>query len=282
MSEPSEGLDRTPESREELYAKKEFSILLDRLRHLPGPSRAKLQGDFTQRLVDETFAVDTPVGRVSFVLLGKTAAGRATSLLTRQPGTIEWINSFRPDSVFWDVGANVGVYTLYAAMRGGTTVVAFEPAAVNYFLLAANCEANRLDDRVDCLLLGLGSERAIARLHVSQFGSARSFSFRERGEHQHGGRQPALIMSMDQLIEEYELPCPNYIKIDAPGLTEAIVIGGTRLLRRPDVRELHIEVREQSKAGQRLVEMLRQAGFAVVGRHPHGGSADLTFARESV
>jgi FkbM family methyltransferase len=282
MSERNDELDAVPDSREELYAKKEFSILLDRLRHLPGPSRAKLQGAFTQRLVDETFAVETAVGRVVFVLLGKTAAGRATSLLTRQPGTIAWIDSFRPDSVFWDVGANVGVYTLYAAVRGGTNVVAFEPAAVNYFLLTANCEANSVDDRVECLLLGLGNEKAIARLHVSQFGPARSFSFRERGEHPHKGRQPALIMSMDQLIEEYGLACPNYLKIDAPGLTEAIVTGGRRMLQRPEVRELHIEVREQSRGGQRILEVLRQAGFAVVSRHPHGGSADLTFARRRV
>ena len=38
----------------------------------------------------------------------------------------------------------------------------FEPAAVNYFLLSANCEANHLDDNVTCLLLGIGSEKTIA------------------------------------------------------------------------------------------------------------------------
>jgi len=30
---------------------------------------------------------------------------------------IEWIDGFRPNGVFWDIAANVGLYTLYAALR---------------------------------------------------------------------------------------------------------------------------------------------------------------------
>lgn len=281
MRAPSDDLDDAPEHPEEVWLKKEFGLLLHRLQQLPERSRARMQGAFAQKFMDDTLAIDTPAGPLSFVLLGKTSAGRALSLLTKQPATIAWIDSFRPDSVFWDVGANVGVYTLYAALRGGVKVVAFEPAAVNYFLLAANCEVNRLDTHVDCLLVGLGSERALARLEVSQFQAARSFSFNGKKDSQDRRRQAALILSMDQLIEEYALPCPNYIKIDAPGMAEAIIAGGMQMLRRPDVRELHLELRE-SKGGLRILEMLKSRGFAVVARHSHGGTADLTFARPGI
>jgi hypothetical protein len=30
---------------------------------------------------------------------------------------IEWIDGFRPNGVFWDIGANVGLCALYAALR---------------------------------------------------------------------------------------------------------------------------------------------------------------------
>ena len=60
---------------------------------------------------------------------------------------------------------------------------------------------------------------------------------------------------------------------------EAIVAGGARMLRREDVREVHLEVREDTKDGQRIVETLKGHGFAVAGRHPHGRTADLTFKR---
>ena len=113
--------------------------------------------DSRSRWHRSAWTVETPHGPLSFVALGKGPAGRAGSLFTKQPQTIAWIDSFRPGSVFWDVGANVGVYTLYAARRGDTRVVAFEPAAVNYFVLSANCEINAFDDRVTCLLMGLGA-----------------------------------------------------------------------------------------------------------------------------
>src|SRR5262245_62141351 len=148
---------------EQAYIKKQFSLLLYRLQQLPPALGAKLRGRFALTLVSEPWTVSTTRGPLRFVALGTCSAGRAASLLTKQPNTIAWIDSFAPNSVFWDVGANIGVYTLYAAQRGDTRVVAFEPAAVNYFLLTANCEANGVDERVECLLIGLGQERAIAR-----------------------------------------------------------------------------------------------------------------------
>lgn len=261
--------------------KEEFAAVLRRLRQLPEAARARLQSRFAQALLDETFEIATPRGPLSFVLLGRGTAIRARAVLTKQPGTIEWIDSFPPHSVFWDVGANVGVYALYAGLRGDTKVVAFEPAAVNYFLLAANCEANRLDARVDCLLVGLGSGAAIGRLAVSQFSPAESFTFRAKPDEPIRARQAAVILSMDQLVEDFGLEPPNYIKIDVPGLTEEIIAGGMKTLRRADVRELHIEMRERSGSGQRIVDTLAGLGFAVIARPAHGGTTDLTFARSA-
>src|SRR5205085_3938730 len=116
MSEYVDELQEWPEDPEEDYAKKEFGLLMYRLSKLPPRSRARLQSDFTQKMVDTTLPIDTPKGKLSFVLLGKTSAGRAVTMLTRQPATIEWINAFEPGSVFWDIGASVGVFSLYAAL----------------------------------------------------------------------------------------------------------------------------------------------------------------------
>ena len=264
---------------ERRQARQDFERALQRLRELPDTARARVLGRFSQALLDETFEIETPRGPLKFVILGKGASVRARSALTKQPATIEWIDSFSPGSVFWDVGANVGVYALYAARRGDTRVVAFEPSAVNFFLLAANCEANGLDASMDCLLVGLGSEKSIGHMAVSQFAPAESVSFAGGLMAKHPTRQAALILSIDQLVDEYGVACPNYIKIDVPALTEHILVGGARLLERPEVRELHIEMREGSPTGQRILELMDKTGFEVVGRPDRGGSTDLIFAR---
>src|SRR3954465_10321765 len=209
MSEYVDELHQGLDEPEDDYVKKQFALLMYRLRKLPLKSRARLQSDFAQKMIDSTLAVDTPKGKLSFVLLGKTSGGRAMSVLTKQPATIDWIDRFEPGSVFWDIGANVGVFSLYAALGTDTRVVAFEPAAVNYFLLAANCEANNLFDRIDCLLVGVGRQRAIERLEVSQFRSGRSFSFRGKTGEPYGARQPAVVLSIDQLVDDYGVSCPN-------------------------------------------------------------------------
>jgi FkbM family methyltransferase len=279
MSEQVDELHQGPDDPEEDYVKKQFAMLMYRLQKLPPRSRARLQSDFTQKMMDSTLSVGTPKGTLSFVLLGKTSAGRAMSVLTKQPATIAWIDAFEPGSVFWDVGASVGVFSLYAALGTDTRVVAFEPAAVNYYLLSANCEANKLQASVDCLLVGIDRHRSIARLEVSQFRPARSFSFRGKRHEPYDSRQAAVVLSVDELVEDYGLPCPNYVKIDAPGASEGIIAGAERTFRRPDVRQIHLEVRDTSKAGQRILEMLSQSGFAPVGKDIHGGSADVTFVR---
>ena len=266
-----------PELDEESYVKKQFHLLLYRLDQL-GNRRGRLQGLFVQTLLERTITVDTPRGPLSFVPLGKAGAGRGLSILTKQPATLAWIDSFLPDGVLWDVGANIGLYTLYAALRGDTRVVAFEPAAVNYFLLTANCEVNRFGDRVDCLLAGLGRQRALERFDVSQFAPAQSFSFR-RKRVQYGGRQAALVLSIDELVEDHGLACPNYIKIDVPGVSDAIVEGGERTLSRPEVRSIHIELSEGSKSGRSIAEALARHGFVARHRDTHGGSTDVTFVR---
>jgi FkbM family methyltransferase len=281
MTGESRTFDKVKKDSESWQAVEAFRRLQDQLHALPLRERARLQGMFAQTLVADTLQIDTAGGPLSFVVLGPVAAGRAMKLLTKQPGTIQWIDGFLPDSLFWDIGANVGVFALYAARRDDTRVVAFEPAAVNYFLLAANCEANGFADRVDCLLVGLSDGRAVARLDVSQFNPAQSFSVQGKRAPEYAGGQTALLLSMDQLIEEYGMTCPNYIKIDVPGLTSRIIAGGVRMLRRPEVRELHVEMKEQRSTGQDIARLLGDAGFEIAARHTHGDTTDVTFARPS-
>ena len=252
-----------------------------RLRGLPPAFRARVQSGLTLAMLSEPYYVQTPRGPVAFTLLGVGSARRATGILDKQPATIVWIDSFAPGSVFWDIGANVGAYTVYAGLRGDIRVAAFEPAAVNYFLLTANCELNKQEDRVDCFLLGLGDSRRIERIELSQFEPAVSFSFRGKKREPRTGRQTALVLSIDQLVEEYGLACPNYLKIDVPSFAEQIIRGGTRTLPRPEVREVHIEAREESQRDGPLIELLDRFGFGVTARYPRAGTCDLTLTKRA-
>ena len=133
-----------------------------------------MQGRVTQELVQDTMSVDTPHGRLS-VVPGKPG-GRAMTMLTRQPATIAWIDAFQPNSVFWDVGANIGVYTLYAALRRDIRVAGFQSWLRQLLPVICQLRGQQFDDCVQCPLVGLGRERLVARLEVSVC-RWKSFSF---------------------------------------------------------------------------------------------------------
>src|SRR5262245_39234556 len=92
---------------------------------------------------------------------------RVDSLLEKEPSTIAWIAGFRRDEVLVDVGANVGVYTIWAAKTRGVRVFAFEPEAQNYALLNRNIALNGLGPRVTAYCLALSNEAGYSEPHMT-------------------------------------------------------------------------------------------------------------------
>src|SRR5512146_2892633 len=70
------------------------------------------------------------------------ALERVRGIREKEPWTLEWIATFAPGETMVDCGANVGMYTIWAAVTRAARVVAFEPEAQNYALLNRNIRMN--------------------------------------------------------------------------------------------------------------------------------------------
>jgi len=220
-----------------------------------------------EMLLDEPVVVDSPHGPIRFLGHGLLSFGRASALMTKEPDSLKWIDRIEPGSIFWDIGANVGTLTLYAASRETLRVWSFEPAAANYYNLVANCELNGYSKKVQCLQLGFSDRTEIAFLNVSQLLLGRSFSFKEQPNKPYSGKQAVQVWSIDEFIAHYDVPCPNYIKIDVPGLSHEILDGAIKTLSRQGVKEIQIEAHENSEKGQRLIRKMNERGFDIVHRN---------------
>src|SRR5688572_4994046 len=83
---------------------------------------------------------------------------RARTLLEKEEGTVRWIRTcVEPGDVFYDIGANIGLYTLLAGRRVGPEgmVYAFEPHVANVQSLLHNVALNELSGRVKVLSCAL-------------------------------------------------------------------------------------------------------------------------------
>ena len=59
-----------------------------------------------------------------------------------EPETIRWLDGLPEGEVLWDIGANVGAFTVYGAVKRKLRVVAFEPGAASFATLTKNIELN--------------------------------------------------------------------------------------------------------------------------------------------
>lgn len=224
----------------------------------------------------------TSRGRIRFYCLGDLALWRAETLLTKEPETIEWIDGMDDGDVLFDIGANVGVYTLYAAINRKVRVLAFEPLAANYYLLNRNIEENGLSDMAASYCVAINDSDMISTLHIQDtgFGTAMS-SFDDPVDH-HGKQFSAMFeqgmigMSLDSFIEIFEAPFPSHIKIDVDGIENKIVRGAQRTLSDPRLKSVSIELDEgRPKLTDNVIAMMADAGLDLA-RKSHSPMFDGT------
>ena len=68
---------------------------------------------------------------------------------------------------FWDIGANIGLYSCYAVKRADCQVYAFEPSVFNLELLAKNIYLNSLSDKVTIIYLPLFDRLAVRPFYMT-------------------------------------------------------------------------------------------------------------------
>ena len=185
-----------------------------------------------------------------------------------EPDTIAWIDDF-PDSpvTFWDIGANVGAYSLYAALRPNVRVLAFEPAAASCRTLNENIEVNGMDGSVSAYSIAFGAKTEINTLNMSstESGSSGNGFGVEFTQFEFAidpiFRQGAVGFSMDDFVRLFSPPLPTHLKIDVDGLEPDILRGGRNTLSAPGVRSLIVEVEGSGRRRQELVELMGELGF---------------------
>ena len=109
--------------------------------------------------------LDYPAAEIHLQLTSRDEFHRLRSC-EKEPWTVRWIEEYlEPGEVLYDVGANVGAYSLIAAVGvPGSRVVAFEPGPANFAALCANLELNAVVERVIAVPLALGDRPRAASL----------------------------------------------------------------------------------------------------------------------
>ena len=172
---------------------------------------------------------------------------RVDTFSTKEPETLEWIDTFKKKSVFWDIGANIGLYSCYAVKRADCQVYAFEPSVFNLELLAKNIYLNSLSDKIAIISLPLFDNLAVRPFYMTakEWGGALS-NFGESVDHD-GLPKTSVFkyktvgMSIDQAVSLLNFAKPNYIKMDVDGLEKSVLEGMENLFESKNLKSLLVE-----------------------------------------
>jgi len=244
-------------------------IILGTLRLLFfGKIGAFIQNETTKYIVNKTLLVSHNDCSLRLSIPNGICNFRAITFANKEPETLDWIDSMPNDSVLWDVGANVGLYSIYAAKKRNCTVFSFEPSVFNLEFLARNIFTNNLVSNIFIVPLALSDKLDISNFNMgtTDWGGALSTFDKNYG---YDGKDMETVfkyntigLSMSDAVEKLKISKPDFIKIDVDGIEHLILSGGEEILS--NIKGILIEVNDNFEAQRDVVsDLLTKSGLTL-------------------
>jgi FkbM family methyltransferase len=213
-------------------------------------------------------------GSLNFVDTNRLSRKRVDTLFTKEPTTILWMDQFKPGEVMFDVGGNVGMYSVYAAKVRGARVFSFEPESQNYAELNRNIFLNQLNGKVTAYNLAVSNRFELSTLFLSHF--CPGFSHHDFGENRWDKdmdigvavlkrddrlEQGCTSIVLDEVIDQGYFPQPQHIKVDVDGFEWKVVDGARKTLQSPELKTVLIETDNKIADSVAIIETMTSMGW---------------------
>ena len=175
------------------------------------------------------------------------------------------LSALDADDVFYDIGANVGLYTCFAGHKTTDgTVVAFEPHPGNVERIEENVDLNGITATVCEVALAKEDGSASLEVHEDVTGVVGNVS--KGTDSAELVQLPIDLRNGDGMIEQGEIPVPDVVKIDVDGGEADVVRGLADTLGHPDCRSIYCEIHpgaleEYGASAKEVHEVLEEVGF---------------------
>ncbi|WP_077381240.1 FkbM family methyltransferase [Mesorhizobium prunaredense] len=170
------------------------------------------------------------------------------------------LHFLRSGDVFYDVGANVGSYTLLASAAAGAKTICFEPIPSTFAKLIANVRVNNAEGLVNAQNIGVGN-RDETKYFTSNLDTVNRVALDT--DSSDAGRLEVKVRTLDSFSATTP---PTLIKIDVEGFETEVLDGARQTLSHPELRGMIVELNEGGKTfghdNADIEAFIRERGFA--------------------
>ena len=208
--------------------------------------------------------------------INSSLANRCSSYINDEPLTLDWLESFDENSIFYDIGSNIGGFSFLASViNKNIKVFSFEPNFMNFYCQLKTCVQNKfsnifpmnlaINDNDEFNLfkydwLNNGSKGTFGdKLKAEMLNSDYSNPFK-RGISSEIG---ILGVSLDSLVYDFGLDIPNYIKIDVDGNDLLVLEGAKKLLYEDSVKEIFVEIDDKIYTNNEIENFMKNYPYKV-------------------
>lgn len=216
---------------------------------------------------------------IKFFVPNQLLEWRVATFFTKEPETLEWIDSFqeKENFIFWDIGANIGLYSIYNSLKyPKSTTIAFEPSSSNLRVLTRNISINNLEKNIKVVPMPLTNKdnifQEMRESHFIEGGALNTFGEKynfEGKEFKPTMKYNLLGTTINYFLENSILDIPDYIKIDVDGIEHLILEGGDKFLNNKKVKSLSIEINENFKEQyDKVLNLMNKCEFKLLHKKP--------------
>jgi FkbM family methyltransferase len=143
------------------------------------------------------------------------------------------LHFLREEDTFFDIGANVGSYTLLASGVTKCKTLCFEPSPVTFDILSQNITLNKLTSKAKCYNLAIGN--VAGYLHFTENEDTTNHVLVDSDN---TSSIKVQVKKLDDFFEE----SPILLKLDVEGFETEVLNGATTVLNNPKLNAIIIEL----------------------------------------
>lgn len=194
---------------------------------------------------------------------------RTDTFSNKEPETLAWIDAYTGDGPFFDIGANIGLYSIYFAKTKNLDVYCFEPSVFNLRLLIKNSYLNGVHDKLKIIPNALSNENGFANFNLSteeEGGALSSFQVDFGWDGKPIDKTMTYLtagFTLDYLVQNGHVPeHPALVKIDVDGFEHILLKGAVETISSEQCRTILVEINDQFKEqAKNSSEILQKCGF---------------------